>query len=222
MKRLAMLISTLVLIVAVLSFQFFVKVKVDCKSQYGNCSSVVASEINKSQNKSLYLAKTNIKKIIKSNLQISNYSFQYKLPNILVVNLIVKKPSFSIFDIRNNQSALLDSEGNVLSITQDSVLPQVQVAGDLPKVGEKVSNEILFALHLQSGVFDMYQIRIGEIVENRLTVVLPSQIKVIFPLQGDVDILLGSLRLVYAKIESGTQTQKYSEIDLRFKNPVLR
>jgi hypothetical protein len=55
-----------------------------------------------------------------------------------------------------------------------------------------------------------------------LLVELPGQIRVIFPLEGDSDILLGGLRLIYSKIKEDGNLAGYSQIDMRYKNPVLR
>lgn len=69
----------------------------------------------------------------------------------------------------------------------------------------------------------MYGVQKGEITDSGLVIELPGSIRVIFPLDApDPRVLLGSLRLVYSKITSGDMVGKYSEIDLRFKNPVLR
>jgi hypothetical protein len=68
----------------------------------------------------------------------------------------------------------------------------------------------------------MYQVRDFTVQDDSLLVELPGQIRVIFPLDGDSQILLGSLRLIYSKIQNEGNPEKYSQIDLRFKNPVLR
>ena len=61
----------------------------------------------------------------------------------------------------------------------------------------------------------MYQVNKGEMINSGLVVELPTRVRVILPLEGSVEILLGSLRLIYSQV-----TDK--EIDLRFKNPILR
>jgi hypothetical protein len=69
----------------------------------------------------------------------------------------------------------------------------------------------------------MYQIDTGEVQNDTLLVELPGQIRVILPLEdADSQLLLGSLRLIYSTIEGGTNKNLYKEIDMRYKNPVLR
>ena len=82
------------------------------------------------------------------------------------------------------------------------LLPTVIVSGDLKKVGEKINDNQLFALKIIEGVNQMYQVSTGKIIDNSLHVELASGIEVIFPVDGDIQVLLGSLRLVYAKVES--------------------
>ena len=222
MKKIFLTALTAIVLLLALSYQFWIKVKVDCASQYGSCPSDIVTILKQNQNKSLFAAKRNIKKLFSKNLTISEYAFQYRVPNTLLVNLVVKKPSFSVLDLSTSKHIFVDYDGNILEIGQSSVLPEVRVQNQISTLGSKVGQEILFALRLQKGVYDMYQTKQGSIDDNGLVVVLPSQIKVIFPLQGDVDLLLGSLRLIYSKLENSSEISKFSEIDLRFKNPVLR
>lgn len=222
MKKIFLTALTAIVLLFALSYQFWIKVKVDCASQYGSCPSDIVTILKQNQNKSLFAAKRNIKKLFSKNLTISEYAFQYRVPNTLLVNLVVKKPSFSVLDLSTSKHIFVDYDGNILEIGQSSVLPEVRVQNQISTLGSKVGQEILFALRLQKGVYDMYQTKQGSIDDNGLVVVLPSQIKVIFPLQGDVDLLLGSLRLIYSKLENSSEISKFSEIDLRFKNPVLR
>jgi hypothetical protein len=126
--------------------------------------------------------------------------------------------------IKNNEgkSVLVDRDGLILS-SGNSILtiPTLITSENLKNVGEKTNNNQLFALKLIEGVYEMYQVNTGKMIDNSLTVELVSGIEVIFPIDGDIQVLLGSLRLVYAKIESNI-TGTYSQIDLRFKSPVLR
>jgi hypothetical protein len=69
----------------------------------------------------------------------------------------------------------------------------------------------------------MYQVGLSEMQNGTLLVELPGQIRVILPLEdADSQLLLGSLRLIYSTIQSGENKNLYDEIDMRYKNPVLR
>lgn len=201
---------------------FFIKVKTVCKSQFGNCPPEIQNIINKSNNKSIFAAKGEIKKNLSGNYLVSDFSFQFKLPNILLVNSIIKKPFAALIDNGSKNAFLIGVDGKILSIAQGTTLPGVFTENIVKKAGENIDTEQMFALKIIAGVFQMFQTRAGTIQNNTLLVELPAGTRVIFPLEGDTDILLGSLRLIYSRIQSADYAGKYNEIDLRFKNPVLR
>ncbi|HKC04839.1 MAG TPA: hypothetical protein VKC54_03130 [Patescibacteria group bacterium] len=171
--------------------------------------------------KNLVSAKAGVSKALKKNYIVSDFSLQFKLPNILSVQVLAKKPVFALYNTATNQSALIGPEGETLSISSGTSLPRLFINQNLPKPGERVSANYLFALKLIGGVFEMYQVGEGDLQSGSLTVDLPGPIKVIFPLEGDRDVILGALKLIYAKTQ-GEGSRKFSQIDLRYKNPVLR
>lgn len=204
-----------------LAWPFFLKVDIKCQSQYGECSQEIIKGINNYRWHSLYSAKAGVSKSLKTNFLVSDYSMQFKLPNIIAVNVLVKKPAFALFDKNANQAVLVDLDGEVLSVEPNTALPVVYVSQNLPKPGENVGEKNLFALKLIRGVFDMYQITSGEVQNGSLVVDLPGPLRVIFPGEGDSQVILGALKLIYARTQ-GDLAGKFSQIDLRFKNPVLR
>jgi len=201
---------------------FLIKVKIDCESQYGDCPQQISDKINSFDGKSLFTARRGVTKILKSDFLVSDFSLQYKIPNILHAELLVKKPIAAFRDSTSGSVILVDKDGIALSTASDSALPVVTVTGNLPKIGQYIEDSNLFALNLATGIYQMYQIGESQVQDDSLLVELPGQIRVIFPLEGDTQVLLGSLRLIYSKIQSDGNLSKYSQIDLRFKNPVLR
>lgn len=221
MRKYLLLSAFLVTTLFLVSIPFIVKVNVECSDQFGVCQDEISSNLNKFDGKSLVSALSGVKKYLKSNFLVSSFFIQFKLPNILKVNLIAKKPSYAVYDSASKNIYLATSDGRIISVTKNTALPTVET-NISAKTGEEIDPSILFAAKLTAGVFEMYQQNFGKIDNNSLVVDLKPQIKVIFPLEGDEEVLLGSLRLIYTKITSDTVSQKYSQIDLRFKNPVLR
>jgi hypothetical protein len=212
---------TLTIVVLGIS-QFLIRVNITCKSQYGECSRQILNKLNSFNGKSLFLVKSGVKKMLTADFSISDYSLQYKIPNILHVELLVKKAVVAFKNDKSNSLALVGADGKVLSVATDSVLPVITVIENLPEEGQNIGNVDLFALSLAQGVNQMYQTSNFIITDEGLLVELPGQIGVIFPLGGDKDALLGSLRLIYSKIREDGNLAGYSQIDLRFKNPILR
>lgn len=206
-----------------LTVLFFVKINISCRSQYGACPEEVAGGFSKYQSGSLLATKNGISDFLKKNYLVSGYSFQFKLPGTLLINLVVRKPQYALADKVSGNIGLIDKSGTVLGINKDSTLPRVTGVEALPAPGGKVSDAMLFALKLMGGVFQLYQVNEGEIQDDSLVVDIDSHIRVLFPLGGeDTQVLLGALRLIYPRVTSGDLAGKFSQIDLRFKNPVLR
>lgn len=217
------LISTIFLTCVILfTLPFFIKITIVCKSQYGTCPQQVLDKLNSFNGKSLFSAKKSIRNIFKNEFLISNYSLQYKIPNLLQVNLIVKKAVAAFKNSGSGSIILADGYGLVLSKAADSALPVIIINDNLPEIGQTVNSKYISALKLAGGVYQMYQVRESIIQDESLLVELPGQIRVIFPLDGDNEILLGSLSLIYSKVREGGNLAEYSQIDLRFVNPVLR
>jgi hypothetical protein len=203
--------------------QFFIKVNIDCKSQYGECPSEVVTKLSVFKGKSIFTARNGLKKSLGSNFLVNNYSTQFKLPNILHVELLIKKPLYGVKNESSNTIVLVDKEGEALVETTETTLPILTISGELPKIAQVVNEKNLFALKLIDGVYKMYQVRNGLIQNDTLLVDLPASVRVIFPLVGvDSDVLLGSLRLIYMNIQSEAGGTSYKEIDMRYINPVLR
>ena len=222
MKKILGIFSIIFVLCFIFVLPFLINIKVDCKSQYGSCPQQIADKLAPMNGRSLFYAKKTIKNMLKKEYIISDYSLQYKIPNILYVDLLVKKPAITFKNIKFGSLILVDAEGKVLSNATDSALPVINTDKELPKEGQNIGNTELFALNLATGVYQMYQVREFLLQEASLLVELPSQIRVIFPLDGDARILLGSLRLIYSKIQSEGNPGKFSQVDLRFTNPVLR
>jgi hypothetical protein len=219
-KILYILIGCLVLLGV--ASPFLIKVKVECKNQFGYCSDEFNSELSKQNGKSLFQARAGASKFLKGNIQVSDFSMQFKVPNVLSIGLLIKKPEFAIHDKASGKYGLVSNEGKIISVVESSSLPTVSVSAKEIKIGDTVSKQEIFALELMRGIWQMYQVGMGEIQAESLVVELPGSIRVILPLDGDLQVLLGEIRLVYGKIEDPNSEDKYSEIDLRFKNPVLR
>lgn len=214
------LVGVVVFLVIVLPF--FLKVEVECQSQFGDCPNEIQVALNRLDGMSLFRARRGCSKYLAKNYLVSDFSMHFKVPNLLDINLLIKKPVFAIFDRSTGKNGLVDTDGRIISVSPDSALPTVAVTGTNLQIGSNVSARELFALELIQGIWQMYQVSFGELGDNGLVVELPGGITVTLPQEGDKEILLGKVRLVYEKIENMDTFGKYSQIDLRFKNPVLR
>ena len=195
-----------------------------CKSQYGPCSEGLSYKLTGFGGQSLSAVKKNLKLVLGSEPAISNYSFQLKLPSSLEVNLVEDKALFAVTTSDKKHFFLVDVGGVVVRIQDNSNLPLVILGENPPNVGEKVNPKSLFALQTVSDLYRLYQIKEGSLVNDSLETYLPSGEKVIFPLEGDRELLVGSLALIISRLNQAPKDSniKVSVIDLRFKNPVLK
>ncbi|MBU0569587.1 hypothetical protein KKB40_02290 [Patescibacteria group bacterium] len=219
------LIFTLLVIGLVLSLIFLperlIKISsVECKNQYGQCTNSIVLELENAQGRSLHRAKKRVEQILSNQISIRDYSIQFKLPTNLEINLIEKKPKFALVDKNNSWTALLDETGEVILLSDSTNLPHVLVDMSEPNLGYIVKNDLLFALEIMSDMYFSYQTQNGVLENNSLVIELDRGIKVIFPLDGEGQVLLGSLNLILSQVEEENTSNK--TIDLRFKNPVIK
>lgn len=212
MKKILTIIFSVLILLFLILLPFLIKVQIECISQDGVCPGEVNAKIETLNNKSLFQVKTGIPKILKKDPMVTDFTTQFKLPNVLLVNIIAKKPIFALKDKGTGKIYLISKDGVILSTTENTDLPTIEQDGNTPN---------LFSLNLILGVYQMYQVGYGVISNDTLVVDMKDGFKVIFPLEGDWQVLLGSLRLIYSKVEEGGNPNKYSQVDLRFVNPVL-
>jgi len=214
----------LVILIGTLSIIFVPKVlkvgDIVCVSQFGPCSQILAGRLSLLEGKPIGDAKREISEILTSEVLVKDYSIQILLPNRLRVNLLERKPKFALKVQSSDSLTLVDEEGYIVGIESQSNLPQLVVDSAPGNVGEKVSDENLFGLQIVGDLFSFYQVREGKVSEGNLQVELKGKIRVIFPLEGDRSVLISSLELVLKKYDDAGDNPR--EIDLRYKNPVIR
>lgn len=221
------IITILISIFLLVLFFLYRQIKISsiiCSNQFGSCNTTLNSELSALLGKDIFQAKNDLEKILQNKVYIKNYSIYYKFPDKLEVNIIVRKPKYSIFN--NENYLLIDDEGTVLSLSDSTVLPTIINAERFLNVGENISPKELFSLKIVYDVQSIYKIKRAVFKQNELEIELADSYKVIFPVEGDREVLVGSLVLI---LDSLKDSEFRSEnminvqiIDLRFKNPVLK
>ncbi len=225
LKAILPIVAILLLVASFFLLPFFIEIKnISCQSQYGPCSNDLNQKLDGYKNKSLREAKKGITRELKNDNTVSQFGFQLKFPATLKIDLIEDKALFVLIKANDPNFYLVNKDGTVIKIVAETNLPRVILESTPPNVGEKVSSENLFALKIVYDLWTLYQIKEGAITQNYLTIMHPTGIKVIFPLEGDKDLLIGSLQLILSRLNGATKDSKInvSTIDLRFKNPVLK
>jgi hypothetical protein len=202
---------------------------IECTNQEGMCSQKISDIVSRYRGLSLYEARNAIQSDLSGQLIRNDIQVRYLYPSKLVVTVYETKPEFALSNMEANSFRLIDMQGNILAEENSSVLPYAKVVGDLPSVGERVDEKYLFGLKILSDLSRSYQLTQGDISHSGLVIELPTKTKVLFPLEGDRDIVLGSFVLVMNQLNSvknsstmEKQTLAGKTVDLRYKNPVIR
>ncbi len=222
MKKLLLIIP--ILLIAALFFvvpRVLIISQIDCTSQYGPCDGELSQQLKQSQGKNYLIASKNTEKLLKEQRDIANFSLRFLLPTKLAVEILGKKP---IVAFKSAQTYfLMDKEGYILERLTENNLPVIVVSDYDPgfEVGKKVSEKEIFGAKILQKAYLIYNVSQSQMNENKLDINLSNGKKIIFPLEGDIDVLFGSLTLVLSRLNSTYQTS-FAIIDLRYKNPVLK
>lgn len=204
--------------------------EISCKNQLGNCSGDIAEQLDSYEGQNLYKAKRQSGSYLKNEIAVEDFTSQFKLPGSLEFLISEKLPEYAITNSEKRLFLLLASNGLVLNIKDKTDLPKLVIDGELPDKGSRADSQTLFALDIIKDLHLALDVAEGIVKDGSLLIELRDNLNVIFPLEGDREILTGSLILLYGKIEEGGKLEGSGElalnniktIDLRYKNPVLR
>ena len=177
--------------------------------------------------KNLVEVKKSTVALLKSKDYVEKYSIRLVLPNSLRVDLLERKASFAIGS-HTLGFLLVDKSGRILQKVDTTSLPYLNLNTSILNSNGKVEESTLFALELLSYVYNLYNLDTGNLFEDRVEFKLPLGPKIIFPIEGDKEVLIGSLRLIIGGLNSYIENHRIEKaqnqitIDLRFKNPVIQ
>lgn len=199
---------------------------ISCSSQFGDCNNNLIGRINSIELNNYFDVKKKLREILNTSSDVNEYSIRFVFPSKFKVDVIYDEKKFAIQNKSLDSYAILSSDGEVLAILPETNLPSIETEMVLPGVGEKVDAKTLFALNIVERL-NAYRI-IAEMDDTQLLVTTDSGVRVIFPLVGDKDVLLGTFVLIMSRLQEMKEESRIEniesieEIDLRFKNPVLR
>lgn len=205
--------------------------EIDCESQFGPCDEGLQASLETFEGNTLFQAKRYVAEYLKDIHNVEKFDTRFKLPSSLTVTVIQKKSEFAVKS--GEKTALVDKDGRVLGNAQNSLLPTIVTSYELPEVNERLNESTFFALRLLAHLNYMYQIKEGVLESGKITFELPQGQKFVFPEEGDMGELLGSLILINNQLNRSTETptmnleglkscQASCVVDLRFKNPVVK
>lgn len=226
------LLKSLLIIFSFLALLYFpyklIKInEIKCSSQNDVCNSLIVQKLEKIKGESLNTAKKRIKETLRNDFIVKDFRLYFRLPDKIWVEIIERKASFALGDLEGKKSLLVAKDGNVISSGDSFGLPSLSTSEKLPGIGEKVDEKTLFASKILIAISNNFSIKRAERRKDLLLIELVNSTKVIFPLEGDKDLILGSFFLIESKLNKEDFNTRINVdepliIDLRYKNPVLR
>jgi hypothetical protein len=196
--------------------------KIDCISQYGSCNSSINDSIAMVKKGNLGSTNRNLKNSLSHNIFVKEYRLHFSLPDKLILNVIERNPSYALTDSSSQKYLLLDKSGLVLSEVNITSLPTLLIDNNNLKPGDRVVQDQLFALNIIQSIYTSYKPKSAKIENNSLLVELEDNLKIIFPLEGDNDLLVGSMFFILSKLQKGEPgVGNIAVLNLTYKNPVL-
>lgn len=219
------LLSFLVILVSFYKNNLIIN-EITCRSQYWECNQAIFSELENAKGKPVLTSRKLLTEILESTFLVKDFSLQLSLPLSYKVDILERKPKFALRKDKESVFSHVTPEGLILSRQDSSNLPYIIINEELPGVGEKVKDELLFSLVLVGEVEERFGIKEARFLNESLVIDLQSGEAVIFPVRGDKRNLLGALFLIMSELSSSNESrigvEKVYEIDLRFKNPILK
>ena len=190
--------------------------RVVCKSQFGPCQNDLDSKLQLAKGKGIFEAKAYLNDTLKKDSKILRFSVGFLLPSGFNVSVIEKKALVAFVPRGGGDFILVSGDGEILAHEKTSLLPKITSYLELDH------ERLVYAANLVSSLYIFYNVNSATIDNDGIKVSGINGMDVIFPLDGDRDVLLGSLSLILSRLPSVKEDTKIKVIDLRFKNPVLR
>jgi len=216
-KRVLVVLVLILIVLGLFNIDRFVPInEVSCTSQFGPCNEEVKQEIETVRGKSLRDSKKRLKEMLSGLDRIGEFGFKYVFPTKMEVNINEIKPEVAVKNDNEDNYKLINSKGKLVGDVSETLLPLIEVNRDLNEAEYEYSAQILLSLN------DLYGIRTIRVIDNYLRAELPSGYEVLMSMDGDIDVLLGSLRLILFQLNEKPQEFRINTIDLRYKNPVIK
>jgi len=188
---------------------------VECRSQYGECREEVRGRLEPYLGSKVWIAKRRMERELAGMSWVKEYSVHYAFADRLIADVVERKAEVAL--VRERGYLLVSRDGVELGEVEETQLPALRIEDPNITVDEGV-----MAVGLMYELFGWQGVREGKVRDRGLEVMLRPELKMIFPLSGDIDRALGSANLVLSWLNSGGVGSKISVVDLRYRNPIVK
>lgn len=217
MKRFifVLVIPFLVFLVIILNLKLQ---RVSCVSQYGICNSELVDGLVVHEGTSLIGAYFKIKDYLALNQGLKEYSVDFVLPSSYRINALMRKPVAAIK--RESEFFLVDVDGVIIDNVVSTQLPYIELQSNVSH------DEAIFGAFIISELYSYFGIHEALVTNDGIFFKLREDVNIIFPREGDVDLLLGGLQLIFSRLNTILEDSRIEkgniQIDFRFNNPVVK
>lgn len=215
-----------VLLVAVFIFSvFFLKVRsVTCElTSESPCPPAIFTSVMKFEGKPLAASVRQISSFLQNSSLVQSFSVKVSPLGDVSLFVAVRLPDIALKSDNNSSYNLYTKEGVFVQTVESTNLPTIVVKDQIS------SEEVQFVSVLGYSLMKNLPISLMSVSNETLQVTLLDQKMLFYPLSGDIDVLLGSTILTFSQLNQtfGVLIIKgepvtVTQIDFRFKNPVLR
>jgi len=195
--------------------------KIVCESQSGDCSLSIMDELRRFEGEKVRIAIKRAEKALENNVLVNDYRVRFVPLSTLKVILVEEKAEYALKNSSEDFYTLVDINGKILQKVEETRVEIINYDKKIPDVGGSMGGG-QFALKLAKGVSRYYQVKSKTLDDNFFLIELTSGTRILFPLEGDTELLLGAMNLIVTKISNVPEFTDIVEIDLRYKNPILR
>src|SRR3989344_5545325 len=188
--------------------------EINCKSLFGVCEDKITEKFSQIEGLSYIQAKKSVNEILESEVAVKSYLVHFSLPSKLEVTVLESKPKYALQTLASDTFSLISEDGKVLTEVDSSNLPKLRSdSNSLLEKGHKLDVQTLFALDLVSSISNSQKLSRASLEADKLIVVLDQGERVIFPIEGDKELLLGSFFLIVNELKSNdfASTMKKSD-----------
>jgi|GEM_PF-4208414 len=224
MKKYLFLLLFFILLPLVIP-NFIVVGETYCEGATRECSNEVLEIVEKARGMRYFRAKIFVSKKLEAYDRVISYSVRLRLFNKMILEVVERDAEVALLGV-NGKYSLFDRHGHSVGVSQsDNGLPYAKLLnGEISRSEISAFSEIIYVLDQK------YSFVSGEIDRGAL-VFEHSGNKFIMPLSDDVDLTLGAFYLILSWLNSDPEDLRIGvtdnlsqrlEIDMRYKNPVIR
>lgn len=200
-------------------YLFFLPIEeVSCLQGESSCSQPVLDSLKEVNRKGLMRTYRSLSEKLNAQERVIEYKLTYTFPNHIHVDSIERQPAVAMRVLGSDTATLFEADGRVIGNGDGNGLPVIEFQEKIVYGPESLS----FLVQLIHSLDRAFGLNTAAVVNGGLVVRIPEGNTFIYPLEGDIDLLLGATRLVLGELNRVSENSTMKTIDFRYKNPVLK